>query len=68
MEKSKKLQKNICFCFIDYSKAFDCVDHHKLWRILKQMGISDHLTSWEIYMQVRKQPSELDVEQQTGSR
>ena len=37
-------QKNICFCFIDYAKAFDCVDHNKLWKILKEMGISDHLT------------------------
>ena len=37
-------QKNICFCFIDYDKAFDCVDHNKLWKILKEMGISDHLT------------------------
>ena len=43
---SKKLesQKNIYFCFIDYAKAFDCVDHNKLWKILKEMGISDHLT------------------------
>ena len=41
---SKKQEKNISFCFIDYAKAFDCVDHHKLWKILKEMGISDHLT------------------------
>ena len=43
MEKAKEFQKNICFCFIDYAKAFDCVDHNKLWKI-KEMGISDHLT------------------------
>ena len=44
MEKARELQKNIYFCFIDYAKAFDCVDHNKLWKILKEMGISDHLT------------------------
>ena len=45
MEKSKEFQKNIYFCFIDYAKAFDYVDHNKLWKILKEMGIPDHLTS-----------------------
>ena len=44
MEKAREFQKNIYFCFIDYAKAFDCVDHNKLWKILKEMGISDHLT------------------------
>jgi len=44
MEKAREFQKNIYFCFIDYAKAFDCVDHNKLWNILKEMGISDHLT------------------------
>ena len=44
MEKSREFQKNIYFCFIDYAKAFDCVDHNKLWKILKGMGIPDHLT------------------------
>ena len=43
MEKARKFQKNIYFCFIDYTKAFDCVDHNKLWEILKEIGISDHL-------------------------
>jgi len=43
-EKSKSSRKNIYFCFIDYAKAFDCVDHNKLWKILKEMGIPDHLT------------------------
>ena len=57
------------FCFIDYVKAFDCVDHNKLWKILQEMGIPDHLTChWEISMQVRKQQLELDMEQQTGSK
>ena len=44
MEKAQEFQKNIYFCFIDYAKAFDCVDHNKLWKILKEMGIPDHLT------------------------
>ena len=44
MEKAIEFQKNIYFCFIDYAKAFDCVDHNKLWKILKVMGIPDHLT------------------------
>ena len=43
MEKARAFQKNIYFCFIDYAKAFDCVDHNKLWKILKEMGIPDHL-------------------------
>ena len=43
-EKVKEFQKNVYFCFIDYAKAFDCVDHNKLWKILKEMGIPDHLT------------------------
>ena len=44
MEKAREFQKNIYFCFIDYAKAFDCVDHNKLWKKLKEMGIPDHLT------------------------
>ena len=44
IEKPREFQKNIYFCFIDYAKAFDCVDHNKLWKILKEMGIPDHLT------------------------
>ena len=68
-KKQESSRKNIYFCFIDYAKAFDCVDPNKLWKILKEMGIPDHLTaSWEIYMQVRKQQLELDMEQQTGSK
>ena len=45
MGKAREFQKHIYFCFIDYAKAFDCVDHNKLWKILKEMGIPDHLTS-----------------------
>ena len=69
IKKAREFQKNIYFCFIDYAKDFDCVDHNKLWKILKEMGIPDHLTaSREICMQVRKQQLELDMEQQTGSK
>ena len=60
------LPKNIYFCFIDYAKAFDWVDHNKLWKILKELP--DLRASWETCMQVRKQQLELDVEQQTGSK
>ena len=68
IEKAREFQKNIYFCFIDYAKVFDCVDHNKLWKILQEIGIPDHLTaSWETYMQIRKQQLELDMEQQTGS-
>ena len=44
IEKAREFQKNICFCFIDYTKAFDCVDHNKLWKTLQEMGRTDHLT------------------------
>ena len=64
-KKAREFQKNIYFCFIDYTKAFDCVDDNKLWKILKEMG---YQTSWETYMQVRKQQLELDMEQQTVSK
>ena len=69
IKKSREFQKNIYFCFIDYAKAFDCVDHKKLWKILKEMGIPDHLTCLlRTYMQVKKQQLEPDMEQQTGSK
>ena len=45
METAREFQKTIYFCFVDYAKAFDCVDHNKLWKILKEMGIPDHLTA-----------------------
>ena len=44
MEKAREFQKNIYFCFIDYAKDFECVDHHKLWKILKKIGVPDHLS------------------------
>ena len=69
IKKARDFQKNIYFYFIDYAKAFDCVDHNKLWKILKGMGIPDHMTCLlETYLQVRKQQLELDMEQQTGSK
>ena len=69
IEKARDFQKNIYFCFIDYAKAFDCVDHNKLWKILKEIGIPDHLTCLlRNQMQVRKQELELDMEQRTGSK
>ena len=69
MEKTREFQKNIYFCFIDYAKAFDCVDHNKLCKILKEMGIPDYLTCLlrNLYA-TRKQQLELDMEQQTGSK
>ena len=68
MDKAGEFQKSIYFCFIDYAKAFDCVDHNKLWNILKEMGIPDHLICLlrDLYA-VKKQQLELDTEQQTGS-
>ena len=69
MEKAREFQKNIYFCFIDYAKAIDCVDHNELWKILQEMGIPNTLpASWEICMQVKKQQLELDMEQQTDSK
>ena len=65
--KKQEFQKTTYFCFIDYAKDFNCVDHNKLWKILKEMGIPDHLTCLlETCMQVRKQQLELDMEQQIG--
>ena len=69
MEKARELQKNIYFCFIDYAKAFDCVDHKKLWKLWNKWEYKTTWpASWETYMQVRKQWLELDMEQQTGSK
>ena len=62
-KKTRDFQKNIYFCFIDYAKAFDCVNHNKLWNTLSEMGIPDHLTCLlRKLMQVRKQELELDME------
>ena len=67
--KKQESSRKTCFCFIDYAKAFDCVDHNKLWKILKEMRIPDHLTCLlKIHMQVKKQQLEPDMEQQTGSK
>ena len=69
MEKAREFQKNIYFCFIDYAKAFDCVDQincGKFWERWEYQ--STWPASWEICMQVRKQQLELDMEQQTGSK
>ena len=69
MEKAREFQKNIYFCFIDYAKAFDCVDHNQLWKILKKTEYQTTWSaSWEICVQVRKQQLELDMEQQTASK
>ena len=68
IEKARVIQKNIYFCFIDYAKALDCVDHNKLWKILQEKGIPDHLTCLlrNVYAG-QKQRLELDMEQQTDS-
>ena len=69
MEKAREFQKNIYFCFIEYAKAFDCVDHNKLWKFFKRWEYQTTWpASWETYMQVRKQQLKLDMEQQTGSK
>ena len=69
IKKAREFQKNIYYCFIDYAKAFDCVDHNKLWKVLKEMGIPDTWSApWEVCMQVKKQQLELNMEQQTGSK
>ena len=69
MEKAREFQKNIYFCFVDYAKAFDCVDHNKPWKFWKRWEYQTTWpASWETYMQVRKQQLELDMEQQTGSK
>ena len=68
-KKQESFRKNIYFCFIDYAKSFDCADHNKLWKILKEVEYETIWpASWEICMQVRKQQLELDMEQQTGSK
>ena len=64
-----QFQKNIYFCFIDYAKAFNCVDHNKLWKILREMGIPDHLTCLlRNLCEGQEATVRLDMEQQTGSK
>ena len=71
IEKAREFQKNIYFCFIDYATAFDSVDHNKLWKILQEMGTTDHLNYLLrslLNLLLKKQQLELDMEQQTGSK
>ena len=65
IEKEREFQKNICF--IEYTKDFDCVDHNKLWKILHEMGIPDHLTCLLRNVHAGQEETESDMEQQTGS-
>ena len=67
IKKTREFQKNIYFCFIDYAKAFDCVDHYKLWKILKEIGIPDHLTCLLRNLYAGQEATELDTKQ-TGSK
>ena len=66
IRKAREVQKNIYFCFIEYAKAFDCVDHNKRWKILQEMGIPDHLIC--LLRNLYAGQEELDMEQQTGSK
>ena len=68
IEKAREFQKNIYFCFIDYAKAFDSVDHNKLWKVLRDGNTRPPDLPQETCMQVRKQQWELDMDQQTGSK
>ena len=65
--KVREFQKIIYFCFIDYDKAFECMDHNKLWKILKEMGIPDHITGLLRNLYAGRNATEPDMEQQTGS-
>ena len=68
IKKAREFQKNIYFCFIDYTKAFDCVDHNKLWKILQQIGIPDCLTCFLRNLYAGHEATEPDMEQQTSSK
>ena len=69
IEKAREFQKNIYFCFIDYAEVFDCVDHNKLWKILKEMGIPDHLTCLLRNLYAGQEATvRMDMEKQTGSK
>ena len=68
IEKARQFQKKIYFCFTDYAKTFDCVDHNKLWKILKKMGILDNLTCPLRNLHADQEATEPDMEQQTGSK
>ena len=66
MEKTREFQKNIHFCIIDYAKAFDCEDHNKLWKILQEIRIPDHVTCLLRNLYTGQKETELDMEKQTG--
>ena len=68
MEKLREFQNNAYFCFIDYAKAFDCVDHNKLWKILQEMEIPDHLTCLLRNLYADQEVTEQDIGKQTGSK
>ena len=68
IEKAREFQKKIYFCFINYTKAFDCVDHDKLWKILKEMGIPDYLTCLMRNLYAGQEATEPDMEQRTASK
>ena len=69
IEKAREFQKNSNFCFIDYAKAFDCMDHKKLWKILKEVDIADHLTCLLRNLYSGQEATvRMDIEQQTGSK
>ena len=68
IEKARDFQNNIYFCFIDYPKAFDCEDHNKLWKILKEMGIPDHLTCLLRNLYASQEATEPDMKQWFGSK
>ena len=69
IEKAQEFRKNIYFCFMDYTKAFDCVNHNELWKILKRWEYKTTWPAfWDVCMQVKKQQLEMDMEQQTGSK
>ena len=68
IKKASEFQKNIYFCFTNYTKALDCVDHNKQWKILKEIEIPDHLTCLLRNLYVGQEAAELDIEQWTGSK
>ena len=68
IEKAREFQKNIYFCFIDYAKAFDHVDHNKMWKTLQEIEIPDHLTCLLKNVYAGQEATERDMEQQTGSK
>ena len=69
LRKAREFQKNIYFCFVDYAKVFDCMDHNKLWKILREMGIPDHLTCLSRNLYAGQEAIvRMDMEQQTGSK